>query len=60
MVAGRRELWSVRTDGTNARPRRPIGPLGVIDTFFDVPVTGQITWSESFEGDREIWSAQVR
>jgi TolB protein len=57
---GRRELWSVRTDGSDARLLRQIGPFGVIDTFFDVAVTGQITWAEYFEGDREIWSAQVR
>jgi hypothetical protein len=57
---GRRELWSVRTDGRTPRLLRAIGPFGVIDTFFDVSVTGEITWAEYLEGDREIWSAQVR
>lgn len=44
---------------TLAEMVRAIGPRVVVDTFFDVSVTGQITWADDLEGDREIWSAQV-
>ncbi|HEX6252283.1 MAG TPA: hypothetical protein VFZ56_12745 [Gemmatimonadaceae bacterium] len=42
---GRRELWAVGADGSHARLLRSIGPFGVIDTFFDVSVNGQVTWA---------------
>jgi hypothetical protein len=56
-----KELWSITTDGRNARKVfDSMGPFRGIDVNFDVSRTGEIVWNEYLEGRHELWQATLR
>jgi serine/threonine protein kinase len=56
-----KELWSIATDGRNARKVfDAMGPFRGIDVNFDVSRTGAIVWNEYLEGRHELWQATLR
>ena len=46
-------------DGQNARQVAEVGPLNLINPFFDLAPDGRIVWIQNRPGSPDIWSASI-